>query len=132
VKAIRVSAAVMTSGDKVLVTKRGHGDWAGHWEFPGGKREPSESGEDACVREIREELLFDINVERLIKTVECDYPAIHVTVDFYLCKPKQGHEHLTEHTSSKWATAEELSELKFPPADSMALEEVANILRQQT
>ena len=55
-KEIRVSAAVIHSQGKIFSTQRGYGDFEGMWEFPGGKREPGETGEQAIVREIKEEL----------------------------------------------------------------------------
>ena len=53
---INVVAAIIKSGNKVFITKRGHGEFKGKWEFLGGKIEPSETGEEAVVREIKEEL----------------------------------------------------------------------------
>ena len=62
-KTIRVSAAVIKNGDKILTTERGYGKYKGFWEFPGGKREEGESGEETIVREIREELEATIAVD---------------------------------------------------------------------
>jgi 8-oxo-dGTP diphosphatase len=38
-KVIEVVAAIIRDGDKILATQRGYGDFAGGWEFPGGKME---------------------------------------------------------------------------------------------
>jgi 8-oxo-dGTP diphosphatase len=54
---IRVAAAVVWDGARVLFTQRPPGDpLALQWEFPGGKIQPGESAEQAVVREIAEEL----------------------------------------------------------------------------
>ena len=55
-KTIRVSAAVIHDGGMIYATRRGKGEFKGGWEFPGGKREEGEDGEQTVVREIREEL----------------------------------------------------------------------------
>ena len=78
-KTIRVSAAVIIDGSRILATERGYGEYKGGWEFPGGKREEGESGEDTVIREIKEELGADIAVDRFLCTVEYQYEA------FLLC-----------------------------------------------
>ena len=46
---------------KFMLARRGPGSsGAGQWEFPGGKIELSESPEQALIREIQEELSFDL------------------------------------------------------------------------
>ncbi|MBQ0072135.1 MAG: NUDIX domain-containing protein, partial [Spirochaetales bacterium] len=63
-KTIRVSAAVIINEEGlVFATERGYGDWKGYWEFPGGKREEGETGEETIVREIQEELATTIKVD---------------------------------------------------------------------
>ena len=75
VQRVRVAAAVVRDGERVLLTQRPPGGPLGLlWEFPGGKIEEGESPEHALVREIHEELGVDAEV-RGILAVEChDYP----------------------------------------------------------
>ncbi len=55
-----VAAALIDADNRVLIQKRPEGkEYAGFWEFPGGKIEPNETPEQALVRELKEEL--DIN-----------------------------------------------------------------------
>lgn len=75
-KTIKVVASliiIMTIG-KVFATQRGYGEFKDGWEFPGGKIEEGETAREAIVREIREELDTEIQVEELLDTVEYDYP----------------------------------------------------------
>lgn len=54
---VRVAAAVVIEGGRVLITQRPPGDPLElQWEFPGGKIEPGETAQQALVREIHEEL----------------------------------------------------------------------------
>ena len=83
-KTIEVVAAIIKRGNEILATQRGYGEFEGGWEFPGGKVEPGESPEGAVVREIQEELDATIAVDRLIATVEYDYPTFHLIMHLSL------------------------------------------------
>lgn len=54
---LRVVAAVVFDGDRILMTQRPPGgSHALLWEFPGGKIEPGETPGQALIREVHEEL----------------------------------------------------------------------------
>ena len=63
-KKIKVAAAIIVDGDRILATQRGYGEFKGFWEFPGGKVEAYESSESAVVREIQEELSATVEVKQ--------------------------------------------------------------------
>ena len=84
-KTIRVAAAIMIEQGKVFATQRGYGEFKDGWEFPGGKIEPEETPEDAIVREIKEELDTEVQVVKLLDTVEYDYPKFHLSMDCFIC-----------------------------------------------
>lgn len=50
-KTINVVAAIIKENDKIFVTQRGYGEFAGGWEFPGGKIEEGETPQQALVRD---------------------------------------------------------------------------------
>jgi 8-oxo-dGTP diphosphatase len=117
-KRIEVIAAVIyDSKGRIFATQRGYGEFKDYWEFPGGKMEPGETPEEALKREIWEELETRIMVERLMDTVEWDYPAFHLTMHCYLCHVESGHLELKEHEDAKWLKRDELKCVNWLPAD---------------
>jgi len=117
-KRIEVVAAIIHDEEgRVFATQRGYGEWKDYWEFPGGKMEAGESPEEALRREIWEELETRIEVERLVKTVEYDYPQFHLTMHCFLCCVESGHLELKEHEAARWLAPEELGSVEWLPAD---------------
>ena len=121
-KTIEVVAAVIRKDDKIFATQRGYGEWKDWWEFPGGKMEPGETQEEALKREIREELSTDISVDEFLCTVEYDYPKFHLVMHCYMCSLLTDSLHLNEHEAAKWLGREELTSVKWLPADVEVIE----------
>ncbi len=121
-KTIRVVAAVIKAVNEkeepvIFATQRGHGEFKGGWEFPGGKIEAEETPQEALKREVQEELDTEIRVGTLIDTVEYDYPAFHLSMDCFWAEVVSGDLVLREHTAAKWLTKEELFSVEWLPAD---------------
>ena len=127
-KTIRVVAAIIVENGRVFATQRGYGDFKDGWEFPGGKIEAGESPEQALVREIREELDTEIRVERLLRTVEWDYPTFHLSMDCFICTIESGDLHLREHEAARWLDLEHLNDVDWLPADLQLIPEIAKCL----
>ena len=123
-KSIRVSAAVIHRDGKIFATQRGYGEYKGKWEFPGGKREEGESGEEALYREIREELDSKVKIEKLICTTDYDYPTFHLTMDVYLSTLIEGKLTLLEHEDAKWVSLDSIDDLDWLPADWSVIDEI--------
>ena len=123
-KRIRVSAAIIHHDGHLYATQRGKGEFKGGWEFPGGKREEGESGEETIVREIREELGAEIAVEKELCTVEYQYPDFYLVMDCYLCHVKNGHLTLSEHSAAKWLRLEDIDSVDWLPADVLVVKEI--------
>lgn len=128
-KKIEVVAAVIIKDGKVFATQRGYGEFKGWWEFPGGKIEPGECPQEALAREIREELAADIEVGELVKTVEWDYPAFHLTMHCFISKLITEDVKLMEHESSAWLSEDTLHSVKWLPADIEVLDEIIGYLK---
>jgi 8-oxo-dGTP diphosphatase len=67
-----VGAIVKDGRGRLLLIQRGHEPGAGLWSLPGGRVEPGETGEQAVVREIREETGLDVVCDRLVGSVARD------------------------------------------------------------
>lgn len=126
-KTIEVVAAVIFDIEgRIFATQRGYGDWKDWWEFPGGKIEVGETPQQALKREIREELDADIEVGKLIRTIDYNYPAFHLTMHCFRCWLK-GDVTLKEHEAAKWLAPKELKSVKWLPADVEIIEELINV-----
>lgn len=124
-KQIEVVAAIIHDDEgRIFATQRGYGDWKDWWEFPGGKMEPGETPEEALLREIWEELKTRIVVERLVKTVEWDYPKFHLTMHCFLCHIESGHPVLLEHEAARWLKQGKLDDVNWLPADRIVVDEL--------
>ena len=123
-KHIEVVAAIIRKEDMIFATQRGYGEWKDWWEFPGGKMEVGETPEVALVREIREELSAEINVDEFLCTVKYDYPQFHLTMHCYICSLMTDSLHLNEHEAAKWLTKDELNSVKWLPADLEVVERI--------
>lgn len=120
-RTVRVAAAVICDSldakRKIYATERGYGEYAGWWEFPGGKIEAGETPEQALAREISEELAVEIKVGSFIDRLEYDYPTFHLSMDCFWCEVVSGELTLLEASSARWLSGGELDELKWLPAD---------------
>ncbi len=126
-KSIEVVAAIIKKDNKIFATQRGYGDFKDGWEFPGGKMEPGESPEEALVREIEEELETEIRVEKMVHTIQYDYPQFHLTMHCFLCSIVSGELTLTEHEAARWLGKTEMNSVEWLPADI----EVIEILKEK-
>lgn len=113
-----VTAAVITDGKKVLITQRKKDSNHGlKWEFPGGKLEEGEDPEDCIVREIKEELNIDIEVQDIFKVVMHRYGERNILLLAYLCRHTGGKPVTIGCRDISWAPVEKLMEFDLLAAD---------------
>ena len=119
---VEVVAAVIERDGKVLIARRRAGTHlAGLWEFPGGKREPGETLEEALGRELVEELATPGIVGELIETVKWSYPDKRVQLHFFRCNLKEEPRPL-EGQEIAWVARADLPRYEFPAADAALIE----------
>lgn len=120
-KTVRVAAGIIHDGEesnRVLAVQRGYGNMKGLWEFPGGKVERGESAEDACRRELAEELQVTVTDLCDIYTVEYDYPDFHLSMECFLCRIEKGEPQQSDRQLQiRWVERRSLANLTWMPAD---------------
>lgn len=121
---IHVVGAIIIKDKKILATQRGYGDYAGWWEFPGGKIESGEKPEEALIREIKEELDADIIIDRFFGMTEYDYPKFHVLMRCFLCCLVDDDISLIEHRSALWLGRDNIFSVKWLGADLPIIEQL--------
>lgn len=126
-KQIEVVGAVIFSDQKVLCAQRNENmSLPLMWEFPGGKIEKNETEVEALKREIREEMLCDLEVGDKITSTSHEYDFGVVHLHTYRCKLKDTMPTLTEHKNIKWLDVHELETLNWAPADIPAVKLISS------
>lgn len=123
-KTINVAAAIIQKDGKILSCQRGYGEFKDGWEFPGGKLEPGENGEQAIVREIEEELEVTIDNLEYLCTVEHDYETFHLSMQCYLAEIESGEFKEHAHEDMRWLGIEEIWSVDWLPADVKVVREL--------
>lgn len=124
-KHFKVVAAVVKDGDRYLCMQRCRSEYTyttEHWEFPGGKVKEGETEHHALIREIKEEMDWDIYVGKCLGSIVHEYPDFSITLTAYLCRGGEGEFKLLEHLDYQWLTLEEMDKLKWTEGDRKLLE----------
>jgi 8-oxo-dGTP diphosphatase len=115
---IIVGAAIIEDGRVLACARSDPPEFAGRWEFPGGKVEAGESESEALRRECAEELNVKVDIgERIGDDVQLGhgwatlrvYAARLATAD----RPQR-----LEHLELRWLAADELDTVEWLPADA--------------
>jgi 8-oxo-dGTP diphosphatase len=119
IRSIHVVAGVLSdTRGRILLNRRTEDrDMGGLWEFPGGKREPGESSEQALVRELREELGIEAEVGGWIMDVPQIYPDKRLRLEVRQISSWKGRPRGREGQAIAWVTPDKLSRYSMPPAD---------------
>ena len=128
-KLVEVVAAIIKFDNKFLCLQRGESTYdyvSLKYEFPGGKLEIGESRQQALIREIKEELDYDIQVEREFLTVEHQYPDFRLLMHSYLCTAKDVNFTLIEHIDYEWLTANQLERLDWAAVDRAIVKQLVS------
>ncbi|MHB8522732.1 MAG: 8-oxo-dGTP diphosphatase MutT [Limisphaerales bacterium] len=119
---IDVAAGVVFRQRRLLIAQRLPQDHLGGlWEFPGGKREPTETFEDCLRRELREELGIEVEVAALLGTITHHYPEKVVHLRFFRCLWRQNEPQALGCDAFAWVASHQLAGYAFPAADARIL-----------
>ncbi len=115
-----VACALVNEYGKVLINERPVGkDYAGYWEFPGGKVDKGETPEEAIIRELKEEINIDVTGSCLapLSFTEKQYDNYYVVVLLYVCRRWNGHIMPMEKQELAWVSPKEIDNFNLLPAD---------------
>jgi len=97
-------ACALKNGNKVWVSQRVNTpNFAGKWQFPGGKCDDSENPINAALREVKEETNLDVDINRLkyLKGIYND-PTTYACYVYYIDLNDAEFPVRTENTMTDW------------------------------
>ncbi|MBQ3527542.1 MAG: (deoxy)nucleoside triphosphate pyrophosphohydrolase [Clostridia bacterium] len=123
-----VVAALIWEGDRFMICQRPPHKARGLlWEFVGGKVEAGETGEEALIRECREELDVTVSVGDVFMDVIHEYPDLRVHLTLFNARISEGEPKMLEHNDIKWITPAEIPNYDFCPADEEILKKISEV-----
>lgn len=125
---VEVVAALIWDNGKFLICQRpAHKARALLWEFVGGKVEPSESKEQALIRECQEELAVALSVGDVFTDVVHKYPDITIHLTLFNAVIADGIPQKLEHNDIRWISPAEIPLYNFCPADTEILKRITEV-----
>lgn len=119
-----VVCAIIERDGRFLIARRPAGKHlALKWEFPGGKIEQDEDEISALRRELREELLVEVEIVERLTPVEHCYPDRSLRLIAWRCRLVDSEPEAGEHEELRWIEIDDASDYDFPEADIPLLEE---------
>jgi A/G-specific adenine glycosylase len=113
-----IAVGVVFKNNRVLITRRKtDGLLGGLWEFPGGKIRDGESAPAACIREIKEEVNLNVDVDRHLATVKHAYTHFKIVMDVFCCRYISGRVYLRGPVAFRWIRLDEYKNYPFPRAN---------------
>ena len=97
-------------------------DYQEYYTFPGGGLEEGETPEEGTIREIKEELNADIEVNEYIGESIHHYPEKDIKLIFYKAKLLSKNVELLEHERCEWITKDEKDKFEFAGADKIVFD----------
>jgi 8-oxo-dGTP diphosphatase len=120
---LEVVAGIIWREGKYLAVERPEGArMAGWWEFPGGKIDPGETGGQAIVRELEEELGITPVVFEFWRDLVHHYDDFSVHLHFYHIRDYLGEATPLENQRMVWVDPAQSPVLDFLPADAPVVE----------
>jgi 8-oxo-dGTP diphosphatase len=126
-----VGAAIIEDGRVLACARSEPPEFAGRWEFPGGKVEPGESEVEALIRECVEELGVKVTVGA---RVGADVALAHgwaILRVYAATLVDDVRPQLLEHADMRWLGASELGTVDWLPADAPIVAALRPILHSR-
>lgn len=135
-----VAGALIDADGRVLMCSRPEGkEFAGFWEFPGGKIEAGETPQAALCRELKEELGIGVSESALreVGFVSYPYARFHLVMLFFACREWTGNPIPLENQQAAFVNARDIAmqmpdsngaAKRLPPADEVLVKQLQNYL----
>jgi 8-oxo-dGTP diphosphatase len=124
---IKVTCAIIIQNEKILLTQRGeHPHHPFQWEFPGGKIKPGESETECILREIKEELNIQLEIQERLEPAVYDYGFKKIELIPFICFIRDGKIKLNEHVDYRWIKWQEAVNLNISEADKKIISSEKN------
>jgi len=113
-----IAAGIVYRNNHVLITRRKpSGLLGGLWEFPGGKVRRRETAEEACIREMREEVNLLVEIIGFLTQIKHGYTHFKIVMDVFRCRYRSGEVVLRGPADYRWITIDEIDQYPFPKAN---------------
>lgn len=113
-----IQKALIENNGKYLVLLRSPDaeTWPDHWDLPGGKLEDNETPKEGIEREIQEETNLKAEIGKVIVEFIMHFPDMDRKFIIYKTNKFSGTVTLShEHTDFRWASKQEILEMKIEP-----------------
>jgi A/G-specific adenine glycosylase len=115
---VEIAVGVVFKNGRVLITRRPtEGLLGGLWEFPGGKLHEGERPEEACRREIKEEVHLDVSIEAPLAQVRHAYSHLRIRMHVFRCRFRAGRVRLNGPVDYRWIQIADIDQFAFPKAN---------------
>ncbi|MBQ6569582.1 MAG: (deoxy)nucleoside triphosphate pyrophosphohydrolase [Clostridia bacterium] len=112
-----VAALIRRDGRFMICQRPAHKARGLLWEFVGGKVEPGETGQQALIRECREELGITVEPLDIFAELIHNYTDLSVHLTVFNTVITSGTPQKLEHNDIKWISPAEISLFEFCQAD---------------
>lgn len=122
-KIVEVAVGVIKRGQDIYISKRADTlHQGGLWEFPGGKREGSESIDQALCRELLEEVGIVVEHQHALLVIEHDYGDKKVRLEVRVVDKFTHEPSPQEGQQARWVTISDLCNYEFPAANKVIID----------